>query len=191
MDIRLKIVFSIVALSLLSCSVQKIPKEDIAFNPYKSGNVLIFKSNLGAYDTIFITDVKTIILPGRPMAVFPRKSELLMVIAKRSNPSFSGYIENSIIEIDTYNIYFDFFAKNAKFYGGSFNERDEIERLPEQTLSVNGQSYHDVVILESKENEYSERENFIDKIFWSKSKGFIKYNLRNGVIWELEKQYCR
>ena len=40
-------------------------------------------------------------------------------------------------------------------------------------------------ILSQGDNVYSGRDDFVMKVYWSKSKGLIRYDKKNGVYWEL------
>jgi len=174
-----------------------LSNSDLRWNPYKGGEVLVFKSNQGDTDTIFVRVIEKTKTDDDPLAAFPNKREVLSVVVKRTNPTpmnSKNQMEDSFFElyaVKDKNTLIDFglMAKNAWFYGESFYIND-LNKLDESTLDINGHIYNDVVVIEPQEkirNEYyDEREEFVTKIYWSKRKGYIRYELKNGVFWELQ-----
>lgn len=174
-----------------------LSKSDLRWNPYKGGEVLVFKSNQGDTDTIYVRIIEKAKTDDDPLAASPNKREVLNVVVKHTNPTPTNskdQMEDSFLELYAARdkntlIDFDLMAKNSWFYGESFYIND-LNRLKESTLDINGNIYKDVVVIEPQEkirNEYyDEREEFVTKIYWSKSKGYIRYDLKNGVFWELQ-----
>jgi hypothetical protein len=188
-------VLIIMALFFLGCSDNyRLTENDLRWNPYRGGEVLVFHSNNGDTDTINVQTIETAYVDSDPLDAFPNHQEILDVIVKHSTPFESEQkMEESflLLEAGDKNTLIDFnlMAKNSWFYGESYYI-DDLNKLAETELVTKKYIYKDVVIIEPQEDikkEYlEERDEFITKIYWSKSKGYIRYDLKNGVYWELQ-----
>jgi hypothetical protein len=191
----------LILVGLVSCkSTYRLTEQEIIFNPYHVGDTLVFKSNTGDRDTIFIIGVDRRKNPTDQLAIFPNYAEHLSVFVKHSDPASPGggqrYLRSNFLEIHKWSkisatIDFDFVAKDAWFYGGNGISIIEIKNKTMTELKINSIVFRDVVIIHSNNTEYRHRNNFIDKIYWSNKTGYLKFDLLNGVTWELEKKYGR
>ncbi len=171
----------------------KLSKDDLSWNPYHGGESLIFQSNRGDIDTVFIKEVRHSSVPTDPLAIFQSYREVLEVVAKHSDPvSINGqrYLENSFLKLystDNKNtiLTFSFAAKKSWFYADSYFKND-IERLANIELVTQSFKYTDVIKLEPQNIEYLNRPEFILAMYWSKTKGYVRYDLKNGLYWELK-----
>lgn len=193
------ILFCISVIGIFGCSpTYKLNKEDLEWNPYEGGEILIFQSNKDDIDTIFIKEVKKESVPVDPLAIFQKYYEVLDVYVKHSNPTpihEHNYVENSFLNIAATSdkntiIDFDLAAKNSSFYASSYYKKD-IDMLPVRKLVTKKFTYNDVIILEPQSLEYYERDEFITAVYWSKGNGYVRYDLKNGVFWELIKKYSK
>ena len=175
----------------------KLSKTDIKWNPYKGGELLIFHNNKGGTDTIFVIGIEKGKSEDDPLAFFPNQIEVLSIVAKHKRPiptNSNEWMEDSFLELsagkdNTTLIEFKLLAKNAWFYSDSYYV-NELDKLPETSLILKNNIYNDVIIIEPQESikkkYYKERDEFVTKIYWSKSKGYIRYDLKDDVYWELQ-----
>lgn len=190
-------VMSIIILMLhtLGCTkTDKLNADDLKWNPYKGGEVLVFNSNQGDTDTIFVKSIEKAKAVNDNLAIFPKHHEILNVSVQHTDPTppnrAQGYSEDFFFDLYATNdkntiISFDLMAKNAWFYADSYY-KNELEKLPITTLSSKNFTYTDVIKLEPQSQEFYERDEFVTVVYWSKSKGYIRYDLKNGVYWELQ-----
>src|SRR5205085_9794613 len=103
-------------------------------------------------------------------------------------------MEDSFMRLQAYEdkntvVKFNLLAKNSWFYADSYYIND-LNKLKESSMTIKDKIYIDVVVIEPQEEitkEYNEERNeFVTKIYWSKSKGYIRYDLKNGIYWELQ-----
>ncbi|MDX5477359.1 MAG: hypothetical protein LPJ98_02785, partial [Cyclobacteriaceae bacterium] len=76
-------------------------------------------------------------------------------------------------------------TKDAWFY--SNGKSILIDDLTEQgfsTVDTAYWEYNDVLVF-TVDDYYFDRSNFVVKLYWSKSKGLIRYDKKNGEYWEL------
>ena len=180
---------------MFGCSkTSKLNIADLKWNPYKGGEVLVFHSNQGDTDTIFVQNVRRAKTDDDPLAMFPNQSEVLNVIVKHTDPippnRNQGYSEDSFFELwaasdKNTRIRFKLSAKNSWFYGDYYHKND-LENLTTTTLTTKSITYNDVIVLEPQSKEYYDRDAFVTAVYWSKSKGYVRYDLKNGVYWELQ-----
>jgi len=185
----------------VSCkSSYKLTTSEKAFNPYAAGDILVFKANTGETDTVFILEIERMKGPIDQLAIFPDKAEHLNVFVRHSDPSpprgIQRYLENNFLEIHKWNrqtatVDFDFSASSAWFYGGNGLNMTDFLNSQKHELTIGSVKYTDIVVLNSGNTEYRERNNFISKIYWSISKGYVKFDLFNGKTWELIGKYGR
>lgn len=172
-----------------------LSKSDLKWNPYKGGEVLVFHCNKGDTDTIIVQAIETAKVDSDPLAPFPNHQEILNVIVKHSTPFNSKQkMEDSFVRLEAVKdkntlVSFKLLAKNSWFYSESYYIND-LNKLKENAMTIKGNIYSDVIVIEPQENikkeYYDERDEFVTKLYWSKSKGYIRYDLKNGVYWELQ-----
>ncbi len=175
----------------------KLSQDDLSWQPYKGGEVLTFQSNTGELDTIFVNP--KIIRETKPFGsdwrIFPDKFESICVLVKSSDPNppkgtNHRYIESCIlkitktIEANECWIQFLFTAKDAWFYDNSRN-KSELIKLQKNNLNTKNKNYDDVIIIKPRNSKYESRINNIEKLYWSLSEGYIRYDLKDNKYWEL------
>ena len=138
--------------------------------PYKKGDILIFESeSLNSIDTITISNLKKFI-PDGPQLYFNE-----IIKAETGNNYLvsinAGYGKNSDSYLKIENLI-------GKFY------LEDFEQLEKQKLEYGKKTISDVIILKTEEKEISR----IQKVYWSISKGIIKYETKKGNIWKLKKE---
>jgi len=73
------LIFLIVLCFIIGCKKHKLSKEDLKWQPYKEGDLLIFKSSKNKLDTIFITNIESFTNPGDHLAINPTYHQSLFV----------------------------------------------------------------------------------------------------------------
>jgi len=185
---------------LVSCgSTCKIPGADYRLIPYAGEEILVFESNRGEVDTIFLEGTGRTISPTDPLDLFPTRLEHFYILNKHSDPSppdgihryLDGHIlvEISADENKDTRLRIDFNAKDARFYGDSWFSKSESERMPRMELVIHGIKYPDVILFTDSEKNYSDRSNFVDKLYWSMRDGIVRYDKKNNETWVLKKKY--
>ncbi len=187
------ILVCIIIFGIIGCrTTYKLSKDDLRFNPYKGGEALIFKSSQGDIDTIFIREVTITSVPNDPLAILPKYHDVLNVNVKHSDPtSINGhrYLESCFFELTATNDHntifgFNLAAKKALFYADSFFKED-LEKLSIVELITKAFTYKDVIKLAPQSLKYYERDEFIVAVYWSKKTGYVRFDLKNGLYWEL------
>jgi hypothetical protein len=191
----------IILITLFSCrKTYKLSAYEEKFNPYKEGDTLTFVSITGEKDSIFITKVSNYYKePNQSSKLFPDRNQQIIVDVIHSDPYLPNgeqrYRTNSFLHISKIDkssteIYFSLAAKNSQFYANSFTFKS-LALLKIDTVTVPAGTFTDVLTIHSNNQEYMLREDYISTIFWSKSTGYIRFDLLNGTVWSLEKKYSR
>lgn len=185
-------------LFLLSCEkTKRLSESDRLWMPYKGNETLVFKSNTGDTDTIFLIRKDT--LWGYPdPALSTNKYEESAIFSKHSDPSLIAnhrYLESYFLTIKKTisgkaELVIGLSAKDAVFYRLSSIKTDSLSRINPKTFTTTNRQYNDVYIIEAEDyvGNFYERSNFVPKLYWSKSCGLIRYDKKDGVFWELEQK---
>jgi|SRR5688572_27482034 len=186
---------TILIFNMLGCTkTYKLTADDLKLNPYKGGEILVFNSNQGETDTIFVLEVRKHKARIDPLSTVPQFKEKLEVVVQYTNPIAYGgkeerdkdiFFDLSTGENGDISLGFRPKAKNAWFYSPNGYSRDQFEKLPISKLATKKYEYDDVIKLEPDMRFY-DRETFVAMVYWSKSKGYVRYDLKNGVYWELQ-----
>ena len=193
------IVTFLIIILMTSCGKTiRLADKDFSWIPYKGTEILVFVSNTGDTDTIFLLGTNRQSVPSDPLDVFPTNLDHFSIGMRHSDPSpRSGnhtYLESKFIELSVGKdkepyLSIHFMAKDSWFYGGSFLDLKDLDTIKQVTLDTKANSYTDMIILIPESNEYSDRSNFLTKLYWSKSEGLIRFDKQDGVFWELTKKY--
>jgi len=187
------IIFIIALLSLInSCGTHyELSEEDIKWQPYNGGEILIFKSNSGEIDTLFVEE-KIEMYTGEKGPDWFQFDDWDYLEVNCTMPSSSNlnnkenyytFLSLNSSKTGSY-ISFSFSNNNVRFYSSNYIIKNLIEK-PLIELENENMTFSDVLVLESDNKDYSYRKNFITKIYWSKSKGYVRYELENGSHWDL------
>ena len=163
-----KILLGILTLLLITSCNEYLSEKDVKYMPYKKGEILIFENKeLNSLDSIKILRVHRFI-PDGPQMYF---NEIIEAEIKsgRFVSVHAGYGKHSESYLKIDNISEKFYIKN-------------LENLKISNLIIGTKKLNDVIILENAEGGISK----IKKIFWSKSRGIVKYETEKGKIWELK-----
>jgi len=190
------ILFFISMILLISCGkTYKLTEEDYKWMPYRGNETLVFKSNTGDKDTIFLFKKDTMVGYFHPQTSSDCY-EVVSVFGKHIDPDLVNgqphYLEREFFSIKkTKDEYTEMkillSAKNAVFYRLSSIEIDSLMKANTIMIKSQFHQYDDVYIIngEDYQGNLYERSNYITKVYWSKSNGLIRYDKKDGVHWEL------
>ena len=194
---RVHFLFSI--LLLMSCGrTNKLSTEDYKWMPYKGNETLVFRSNTGMKDTIFLLKKDTILGYGDPLSLSGDPYEVLTIFGKHTDPTGGEhrYLENNLFEINKgknklTELDILFSAEDAWFYKLKGFKIDSLEKERPIAFKTKYGDYHDVYVFNGEDysGTFAQRSNFITKLYWSKSNGVIRYDKKDSVYWELAKKW--
>jgi hypothetical protein len=183
---------------LVSCfNVNRLTVEDFGWMPYEENQVLVFKSNLGGVDTIFLLEKDTIYGYPEAQKINGVVTEHLVISSLRTDSIKDGYryLRKRFFSIfrnsdDQVMLNIRLTTKDAWFYtNGQFITVDDLTDHGFSTVNTTYRKYEDVFVFTGDEN-YSQRSHFVTKLYWSKSSGLIRYDKKDGEYWELvDKNY--
>jgi len=172
-----------------SCANYSLSSEELKWNPYNVGDELVFVDNKGAMMNLKITSLDRNVSKINPYAGnFSGKYEQLIVnylfingpdrelhtlLAIGKDPKGRGFF-NPTLEIPR------IIHQSNPF---SF---DELQRKAKTQLTVRGKTYYDVLIFNPTTPTETLAIPHITKLYWSISKGCVKFVLSNNTIWELQ-----
>ena len=199
MNFRKYIPIFLLIIQLTSCGKTiRLADEDFRWIPYKGTEILVFSSSTGDTDTIFLLGTNRQTAPSDPLDVFPTELEHYTIASRHSDPAPSDrnhhYLESVFLELSASEYKSPYLTlhhtgKDAWFYGGQFMELKDLDTLHLVSLVTKLKTYHDIVILYPESYEYLGRSDFITRIYWSKSKGIIRYDKKDSIYWELTRKY--
>lgn len=181
---KLKLVFIFCSLILIlsSCGT-KLKKDDTKYIPYDGNEILVFQSNKNELDTIFLTGISKFNACYDPLSLFKPACDGKKLSCKRSDPNYDRYFTDkslmsiSKIKNETF-IGFDIKLRHSWFYGKEFMDIENFKKLPNSELKIGDKIFNDVKIIEA-DNSYIERENYVERFYWSVSQGFLGLDQRN------------
>ena len=181
--------FIVIMIVLSSCTDNKtyLVNDEKGWNPYVKGQKIVFESREGTLDSIRISDVLHQFPDGLGVV---DKYEILNVVGDYKNLDHIGNIKTDIFSIHAKTsqrgsrIRFGLSLGGSKFYSDYF-DFIYIKNISEINVSVPYGSYNDVVVIRN-DKDYSNIPNAIKLLYWSKSKGYVRYDKYDGTIWELK-----
>jgi hypothetical protein len=192
--------FCIATFILVSCGkTNTLSKKDFKWMPYIGNETLVFNSTSGDTDTFFFLKKDTILAYPEAQAGNGIKYEVVSIFCKHSDPwppdGKHQYLENSFLNLqkatDNYaelNILLS--GKDAVFYRLKGPKIDTLNNQKPLTFQTKYGKYDDVYVINADDNnKYSNRSDFVTKVYWSKSKGLIRYDKKDSIHWELKSSY--
>ncbi|MBC7525469.1 MAG: hypothetical protein H7239_13655 [Flavobacterium sp.] len=180
---------------------QHLTKKDIEFNPYKVGDSLFFQSTKNEKDTIIITSIYKQKLTEKcyslltciPTYLFGETWEGYYVNSEFPNNHGEAWDDILTIRAEkdgTKTIMFSLYKKDACWYGNNDmeNNANKILNLPTIKFERGQKIFNDVIIIPSTNKEYRDRDDFIAKMYWSKSQGLVGFDKLNGDKWTIVKK---
>ncbi len=179
------------SLMVVSCNYQ-FNSYAKAWNPYSPMKVLVFESDKGQKDSIFIYNIKDE-QQGEKNTISVNYDLLHNGVPAESKEAFW------LLNIETWNnntglISFSLNTPNASFGPYQAKRISWIDSLPKENFEVYGIMYKDILILQPDSTLPGYQQNalqnsFITKMLWSKTNGVVRYYLKDGTRWELVKKY--
>ena len=176
-----------------SCSHKyKIDKSDYLLIPYIGNENLILKSTENKFDTIFINGIERYSADSNPLAIFPEQHEIHSLNCRISDPNHERYLDGkNLIELrassNGTSIWFNIIMKESWFYGKTIYSKAEFNNIPITKLTIENKTYYDVKVFES-DGSYEQRDNYVERFYWSLSNGFLGLDKRE-TEWRLVKKY--
>lgn len=156
------------------------------WNPYNSNQKLVFHSNNDLYDTL---EISRVIDGTFPEGIGARSNERLRVTTKHRPTDSKGLHELSFLYIcaqwkdEPSEIDFEFYLPNRTFWGRGYRI-DELEHYKEISIKTHYGAFDDVIVIEDNSNRPFNKDD-IKIIFWSKSAGYVRFELYDGTVSEL------
>jgi hypothetical protein len=186
--------FLLPLLFLSSCDrINKLSKEDYLWMPYKGNETLVFKSNKKETNTVYILKKDTLLAYPEAQAINGIKYEEVSVFCnhygqnkKDALPGYYFFIVQKSKD-NRAELIFDLSTEDAVFYRIRPVKIDSLSRIQPIVLQTSYGQYNDIYII-SPDNlgkQFYDRSNFVTKLYWSKSRGLIRYDKKNGEYWEL------
>jgi hypothetical protein len=151
--------------------------------PYKGNEVLVFKSNKSELDTIRITEVSIREHPPNLGDMFwAKNTEVLRVHNDIDCKNCDAIITYSVQNFSSKTeIYYDLRINGKRYYLKT--DFKTLNKSKPEKLLINGIELNDAVLIKREpEKNHSEH---IDGIYWSKSKGIVRINIKSDYYWEL------
>jgi hypothetical protein len=188
-----KLIVSVLLSATFSCDrVNRLTAEDYAWMPYGENQTLLFKSNFGEIDTISLLKKDTVFGYPEAQKFNGIVTQHVVIYCRHTSPIKGGhrYLTGEFFSVfrnkqNKTSIDVQLRTKKAAFYG--YRHELLIEDLLADgfiTLVTTQAEYEDVLVF-SSDPYFSNRERFISNLYWSKSKGLVRYEKTDGECWEL------
>ena len=185
---------------LTSCiKTYRLSEKDLKWMPYKGNETLVFSSNTGSTDTIFLLKKYTDIGDVDIYSLWSDKTEQISIFCKHTDPwppdGRHRYLKNYFMALTkskdgNARLGIKFSAEDANFYKLYGTRIDSLDKLKPTTLQTKYKLYNDIYIIEGEDwLNFKQRSDYVTKAYWSKSEGLIRYDKQDSVYWELTKIY--
>ncbi len=170
----------VIAMMFFSCSRYELSNEDIQWQPYKIGDILVFESNRGEKDIIKIENIQIQNNADDPLAIFPNMKQTLFVGGnknvlelnagkKGNNISFELRLGESYMRYPCFYVYLD-----------------EIEKKRESVCPF--EEFKNCFSFKVKElcDNMKDRPFDLRYIYWSKEYGYLGLEFKDNYVWTLK-----
>ena len=158
-NLQIFIVTTIIVLFVFSCrsKTYKLSDTDFDWIPYKGRDTLVFTSNTGDMDTLFISKGKRYMYSGDPLDATPDSTERFHISYKFSYADTSNGMKSIPEEIllamqrtesKKTKIGFGVVTNDAFFYGLRYFDINELNKMKLTTLRTDLKNYDDIFIIE-------------------------------------------
>lgn len=198
MNISKRLLLLFIWVNIVACGQRiRLSNDDISWMPYKGNETLIFKSNEGELDTMFFLRKDT--LWGLPDPQLSKtKYEIVSIFSKHSAHSAklggksnwaNYFVQIRKTKSKRAEIEINLQTKDAMFYRLNKIKLDSLSKVEPKILFTSYGNYNDVYVIEAEDylGTLSDRPHFVNKLYWSKSKGLVRYDKRDSIKWELMK----
>jgi hypothetical protein len=184
----------------MSCSNERLlTADDTKWMPYEGHETLVFKSNSGEMDTIFIIGKDTVLSYVEPQSINGITYEVVNVYGKHFDNSVDdssrSYTDGVFLELrkakdGKAELYPLITAKGSRLYLQNPIKIEFLNKQKPVLLSTQGYPNIEVYkITSDAESLYGDRKGFISTFYWSRTQGLIRFDRKDGVYWELIKKY--
>lgn len=187
---------------IISCGSKtfKFKESDFEWIAYKGNETLIFTSNTGDTDTLYLKKPKRYVeYDVDPLSPFPQDSlEKFYITYYFSNDTtkrFGEYPGETIISMtkqkNKTRVGFGVMTNDAFFYGLRYFDMKELENTKLSNLQTKTKFYHDVLVIvpDTSNQKWASRDHYVLKMYWSKSEGLVRFDKNNKVYYTLTKKY--
>ena len=151
-----------------------ILENEIQYQPYEKGDLLVFKSSELKINRIRVTEVNTVIADDDPLAFFPKKIQILFVLSTNTFLKIEGDRN------DGATLYLSLRLGNKRTPTHSIQLKELIESKPFSKVDKN------IVRIPAKESYNSFHGDFdLAAIYWDLKFGYHKIEYKDGSFWEL------
>ncbi len=179
-----------VTLLCFSCEkTKKLSNSDLAWNPYEIGDKLVFQSNNGEEHTLEIKTIERSDDKTNPYAGdFSGKLEQEIIYCSSSEDVDND--ERILTAIgrtssdDTF-IHLKLDIPDTQFPGSLYLLSD-LDNRQVESLTVEGTNYTDVLVLTPENVEMEVQGVTVEKVYWSKGSGYVRYDMSDGTVWSLK-----
>jgi hypothetical protein len=183
---------------LTSCrGAYRFSEKEYEWMPYKGNETLVFNSNTGNTDTIFLLKKDTAIAYPEAQAINGKAYEVVSIFCRHTDPLQSGYryLKNDFVELHKSTdkkarLHFELATKDANFYRLTGIKIDSLAQQQFTSLTTTRKTYNDVYVIDDEDwLNFTQRSDYVTKLYWSKSEGLVRYDKQDGVYWELINKY--
>ena len=185
---------------LMSCGkAHRLSPKDYLWMPYAGNETLVFSSNTGDTDTIFLLKKDTLIAYPEAQSLSGTTYEIVSIFCRHSDASAPDgnhrYLDNDFVSLEKSKdkiarLHLHVSAKDANFYRLTGLRIDSLSQQPTTSLAIKSKPYSDVYIIDAEDwLNFKQRSNYVTKLYWSKSYGLLRYDKQDGIYWELTNKY--
>lgn len=163
-----------------ACTVSRLSKQDLAWQPYLVNDKIIFESSKGEIDSVKIESIEKYNNPDDPLALFPNRVQTLFVVTKHGSiAEFNATKYGSEIEFQL-----RLGKNNLKYPSISLSlENGGIEK--EEMVDFDSKRCYKITARQSYSN-LQDMPFDLKYIYWSKQYGYLGLEFKDGYTWKLK-----
>lgn len=194
---KIQFISFFISILLSSCYSQthKLTEEDFKWMPYKGDETLVFRSNNGDTSKIFILSKDTLLAYPEAQALNGIVYEVVSVFCNHYSRDNQGkgrnyhFFQVQKAKDNRTEMVFDLSFDDTEFDRIRPVKIDSLIKMAPIKLQTSFGQYDDVYIIYPDDigMHLYYRSGFVTKLYWSKSKGLIRYDKKDNVYWELVK----
>lgn len=189
-DLKLALVSIIILLVFSACKTYKLSSEELSWNPYRIGQVLSFESSNQDVYNIKISSMDREVNRTNPYAgnLSSMHEQLIVRYKFEDNRDRAEHnlftISKSPNNMGLLNFNWD--LQEAVLLSDPV-DIDIANRWNVERKVINGKAYNDVIEYKPVASPVSDVNfPYVTKLYWSKKKGYVQYQLSNGIVWSLK-----
>ena len=182
-------VFLILILSIVGYAItnplrtKRLTRKEKRSIPYEGKEVLIFRSNKYELDTIRIREITVRKHPPPLNDMFwARNKEILRVHQDVDCKNCDAIITYSVQNFSAKTkISYHIRMHGKEYYHGTYFKK--LDKMKLNTITIDGAELNDVVFIDRNFEKY--HPGHIDRLYWSRSKGIVRFDVNPDYYWEL------